>query len=364
MKKNNVNITGIKVKSGVSNVTSTKKNTTNKAIKNRRKEINIKSLHENITKGDRTSLSIGITLIESQNELDRKLSNELINRCLSQKQKQTLRVGITGVPGVGKSTFIESLGNKIANNSQKIAVLAIDPSSKISNGSILGDKTRMTKLVKHDNAFIRPSANRTNLGGVGQYTREAIILCEAAGYEIIFIETVGVGQNEISVSEMVDFVLLLKLPGAGDGLQGIKRGVIEMADAIIINKADGDNKIAAKIALNDFKNALHFYKEKESFWQPKVLLCSSTNETGIEQAWNIIKSYQNKTLSNGYFNKNRTEQNSFWMMKSIENQLKNSFFEDKKIKSAIKQQMKLVKNNKISPFQGAKFLIELYKSSL
>ena len=163
MKKNNVNIAGIKVKSGVSNVTSTKKNITNKPIKNRRKEINIKSLYENITKGDRTSLSIGITLIESQNELDRKLSNELINKCLSQKQKQTLRVGITGVPGVGKSTFIESLGNKIANNGQKIAVLAIDPSSKISNGSILGDITRMSKLVKQDNAFIRPSANRTNL---------------------------------------------------------------------------------------------------------------------------------------------------------------------------------------------------------
>ena len=364
MKKTNDKLSGIKIKNCVFTDTHNEKHTNNNFIKNRRKKINIESLYESIKKGDRTSLSIGITLIESQNNLDRKLANNLINKCLSQKQKQTLRVGITGVPGVGKSTFIESLGNKLANNGHKIAVLAIDPSSRISKGSILGDKTRMAKLVKQDNAFIRPSANRTALGGVGQYTRETIILCEAAGYEIIFIETVGVGQNEISVSEMVDFFLLLKLPGAGDGLQGIKRGVIEMADAIIINKADGDNKIPAKIALNDFKNALHLYKEKESLWQPKVLLCSSINETGIEEAWDLIKSHKKITLSNGYFNKNRAEQNSFWMMKSIEYQLKNDFFEDKKIKSAIKQQTKLVRDNKISPFQVAKFLVDLYKSSL
>jgi len=364
LKKTNDKLSGIKIKNGVIRDSHNKKHINNNFIKNRRKEINIESLYENIKKGDRTSLSIGITLIESQKNLDRKLANNLINKCLSQKQKQTIRVGITGVPGVGKSTFIESLGNKLVNNGHKIAVLAIDPSSKISNGSILGDKTRMAKLVKQDNAFIRPSANRTALGGVGQYTRETIILCEAAGYDIIFIETVGVGQNEISVSEMVDFFLLLKLPGAGDGLQGIKRGVIEMADAIIINKADGDNKIPAKIALNDFRNALHLYKQKKSLWQPKVLICSSINETGIDQAWELIKSHQNITLSNGYFNKNRAKQNSFWMMKSIENQLKNDFFEDKKIQSAIKQQIKLVRDNKISPFQGAKFLIGLYKSSL
>lgn len=318
-----------------------------------------------ITQGDTTALSQGITRIESQKPEDRILANELITKCLGKSMvSSSIRVGITGVPGVGKSTFIESLGQHLSELGEKVAVLAIDPSSILSKGSILGDKTRMINLVQKNNVYIRPSASRTTLGGVGQYTREAIILCEAAGYSTILIETVGVGQNEISVSEMVDFCMLLKLAGAGDELQGIKRGIIEMADSILINKADGNNINAAKLAKTEFENALHLYAKKSSGWLPKVKLCSAMEGIGISEAWQLVKDYISITKANGYFDKKRKNQNEYWMMNAIENRLKSSFFEQPQIQSEIKQQMKLLKANTISPFQAAETLLALYKSIL
>ena len=325
----------------------------------------INALFDLIIQGNRTALGRGITLIESQNPADRDLANELITKCLNHsKSESTIRVGITGVPGVGKSTFIESLGKHLLTNGKKIAILAVDPSSTITKGSILGDKTRMVSLVQEHNVFIRPSASGTILGGVGQYTREAIILCEAAGFSNILIETVGIGQSEIEVSEMVDFVLLLKLAGAGDELQGIKRGVIEMADSILINKADGDNMKAAKKAKIEFKNALHFCAQKTSGWVPKVQLCSATEEVGIAESWQLVKDYIALTKSNGYFDRKRENQNVSLMKKNIENQLKSSFFNHPLVESNWDDLKHQVKHGEISSFQAAQHLLELYKSSL
>ena len=252
-------------------------------------------------------------MIESQNLSHKAKANALIEKCL-EHTKPSIRIGITGVPGVGKSTYIEALGNHLTNLGSKVAVLAVDPSSSLSKGSILGDKTRMDTLVRNPNAFIRPSAARESLGGVARHTREAITLCEAAGYDVILIETVGVGQSETSVHSMVDFFLLLKLAGAGDELQGIKRGIIEMADAIIINKADGANKNAAKLAMLEFNRALHLYPAKASSWMPKVMMCSALESEGIDESWTLIKDYVSLTKSEGYFNTKRQEQNIFWLI--------------------------------------------------
>lgn len=330
----------------------------------RRSLLDCETLFDNIIKGDRTALSQGITLIESAKHDDRVLANTLINKCLSRPKPQSIRVGITGVPGVGKSTFIESLGQYLTERGERIAVLAIDPSSNITKGSILGDKTRMMTLVQNENAFIRPTPTGTVLGGVGQYTREAIILCETAGFSTILIETVGVGQNEVTVNEIVDFCMLLKLAGAGDELQGIKRGVIEMADSILIHKADGDNIKAAKLAKLEFRNSLHLYAQKQSGWQPKIQLCSSLTGKGIKEAWQLVENYISITQSNGYFEQNRENQNIFWMKKAIENKLQSSFFEHPGIQSEITKQMERVKTNMVTPFQAAEALFDLYKSRL
>jgi len=350
---------------GVESVRNTNSEAIEHLKKKRQHKPRIDHLFNRITQGDRTALSRGITLIESQKSNDRKLANELISRCLEySKDKFSIRVGITGVPGVGKSTFIESLGKHLLRDEKKIAILAVDPSSTVSKGSILGDKTRMISLVQHQNVFIRPSASGSTLGGVSRNTREAITLCEAAGFSNILIETVGIGQSEIEVSEMVDFVLLLKLAGAGDELQGIKRGVIEMADSILINKADGDNLKAAKMAKTEFKNALHLYAKKSSGWMPKVQLCSATEESGIAEAWQLVEAYVSLTKSNGFFNRKRENQNVSLLRKTIENQLKSSFFNHPLIESHLNEQNHLVKQGKISPFQAAQHLLELYKSSL
>jgi LAO/AO transport system kinase len=326
----------------------------------RQKKIEVDALFSGITSGDRTSLSRAITLIESTNSKDTDRANALINRCLPLANK-SIRIGITGVPGVGKSTFIEALGMQLIELGHRVAVLAVDPSSTLSKGSILGDKTRMEDLVKSDEAFIRPSASGSSLGGVARKTRESIILCEAAGFDVLLVETVGVGQSETAVHSMVDFFLLLKLAGAGDELQGIKRGIIEMADAIVINKADGDNLRAAKLAKVEFNRALHLYPQKASGWSPKVILSSALEATGIKEVWELITTYEEQTKANGYFERHRHDQSSYWLMQTIEERLKSDFFDRDEIKKALREQLDLLEAGKTTPFAAAEHLFTLDK---
>lgn len=328
-------------------------------IKEKRKSFpEFKELISGIFNGDVSSLSRAITLVESNNPNYHEKANNLIKACLP-KSGKSIRIGITGVPGVGKSTFIETFGKFLTGLGKKVAVLAIDPTSSLSKGSILGDKTRMEDLVKDPLAFIRPSPSGDSLGGVARKTRESIILCEAAGFDTIIIETVGVGQSETAVHSMVDFFLLLKLAGAGDELQGIKRGIIEMADSIVINKADGDNVKQAKLAKVEFNRALHLYPEKESGWKPRVTLCSAMNNEGIEEVWHMINSYYELTSKTGYFNKKRNNQNKFWLMQTIENRLKSEFLERADIKKELKKQLKSIEEQKTTPFEAAEYLLSL-----
>ncbi|WP_375239277.1 methylmalonyl Co-A mutase-associated GTPase MeaB [Aurantibacter sp.] len=345
--------------SGVNNQNTTSNKSISKIRAKRRKNIDEVLLTENILKGNITALSQAITLIESKNSKHKTKAKYIINKCLPEASK-SVRLGITGVPGVGKSTFIEALGKLLISKGHKVAILAVDPSSSVTKGSILGDKTRMEDLVKDPDAFIRPSASGDTLGGVAQHTRESVILCEAAGYDVIIIETVGVGQSETVVHSMVDFFLLLKLAGAGDELQGIKRGIIEMADSIVINKADGENIKAAKLAKVEFNRALHFYPEKESKFQPKVLLTSAIKDEGIQEVWDTILNYVKITKTNNNFESKRQEQNNFWLLQTISDALKNDFFSNANIKSALDYQKELVASNKTTPFDAAKQLLDLF----
>ena len=329
------------------------------SIKQKRKtQPTAEDLISKILKGDITALSRSITLVESKNTTHLEKANTIIKGCLPHANK-SIRIGITGVPGVGKSTFIETFGTYLTALGKKVAVLAVDPSSSITKGSILGDKTRMEDLVKNERAYIRPSASGDSLGGVARKTRESIILCEAAGFDTIIIETVGVGQSETAVHSMVDFFLLLKLAGAGDELQGIKRGIMEMADAIVINKADGDNVKRAKLAKVEFNRALHLYPEKESGWQPKVSMCSALHDEGIAEIWDLIEQYQKLTKENLFFEHKRKEQNKFWLMQTIEDRLKSDFFTNKKIKEALQQQLQLIEAHQTTPFAAAEYLLGL-----
>ncbi len=348
----------LKEKKGVSISEITNQSTIKTIKEKRRAAINTDALVASILKKDITALSRAITLVESKNPTHLKKANAIIKACLPHANK-SVRIGITGVPGVGKSTFIETFGKHITSKGKRIAVLAIDPSSSLTKGSILGDKTRMEDLVKNNNAFIRPSASGDSLGGVARKTREAIILCEAAGFDVIIIETVGVGQSETTVHSMVDFFLLLKLAGAGDELQGIKRGIIEMADAIAINKADGDNLKRAKLAKIEFNRALHLYPEKSSNWQPKVTVCSAIKNEGIDTIWELILDYIAMTSKNNYFHEKRNEQNKFWLIQTIEEQLKIDFFNRSKIKKELKNQLLLIETNQTTPFAAADYLLGL-----
>nr|WP_241448744.1 methylmalonyl Co-A mutase-associated GTPase MeaB [Aquimarina pacifica] len=329
--------------------------------KSQQKELSVQELAAAILKSDTTSLSKGITLLESTKPSHNQKAQELIETCLPHANN-SVRIGITGVPGVGKSTFIETLGSLLIKKGKKVAVLAIDPSSTISHGSILGDKTRMESLVRSPMAFIRPSPSGKSLGGVAQKTRESIVLCEAAGYDIIIIETVGVGQSETAVHSMVDFFLLLKLAGAGDELQGIKRGIIEMADAIIINKADGDNLLPAKKAKNQFSKALHLYPLAENSWSPEVQICSALEGSGIDDIWQLILKYVKTTSQNGFFEKNRMQQNEFWLLQTIEDQLKSSFYNHPKITRLLSEKITAMRDYKITPFAAAKHILDIYKN--
>ena len=345
-------------KDGVSKPETTSKASAEKIKKSRARQRSVNEFVTGVLNGNITFLSKAITLVESTNIKHQKKANEILNCCLPHANK-SVRIGITGVPGVGKSTFIETFGKYLTAQGKKVAVLAVDPSSSLNKGSILGDKTRMEALVTDENAFIRPSPSGTSLGGVAQKTRESIILCEAAGFDTIIIETVGVGQSETVVHSMVDFFLLLKLAGAGDELQGIKRGIIEMADAIVINKADGDNKQNAKIAKVAFNRALHLYPLKESKWQPKVLTASALHNSGIEEINKMILTYIAITKENAYFNKKRNEQNKFWLLSTIEQQLKTNFYQNPKVKSALQEEIDNLENGKTTPFNAAKRLLDL-----
>jgi len=325
----------------------------------RKKQPSSKELIEGILNGNITALSRAITLIESTNVSNLEKANEVINVCLPFANR-SIRIGITGVPGVGKSTFIEAFGKHLTGLGKKVAVLAVDPSSTISHGSILGDKTRMEELVKDENAFIRPSPSGETLGGVARKTRETITLCEAFGFDTVIIETVGVGQSETAVHSMVDFFLLLKIAGAGDELQGIKRGIMEMADAVVINKADGDNIKKANLAKIEFNRALHFFPAKKSGWMPKTATCSAITQDGISAVWQMILDFESLTKSNNYFFEKRKEQNQFWMMETIDEQLKASFYNHPEIIKLLEENKKAVQNDAISPFLAANILLKKY----
>lgn len=316
-------------------------------------------LANRVLSGDRIALSQAITLIESTLSKHIEQAHQIVERCLPNSGK-SIRIGITGAPGAGKSTFIDAFGNALIQNGRQVAVLAIDPSSQITKGSILGDKTRMPGLANSPNAFIRPSPAGMSLGGVARKTREAIILCEAAGFDTILVETVGVGQSEIAVHSMVDFFLLLLIPGAGDELQGIKRGIVEMADMIIVNKADGDRLPDARLAQAAYRNALHFFPPKESGWTPIVQCCSALDHTGIPEIWSQIQEYTATTQVNGYFDQKRHSQARYWMHETISEQLHNLFYDHPDIQHVLPKLEEAVVAGKLSSFHAAEELLTIF----
>ncbi len=314
---------------------------------------------EGILKGDRTLLSRAITLIESSRPEDKEIAHQVISGCLPHSGN-SFRLGITGIPGAGKSTFIEVFGIYIIEQGHKVAVLAIDPTSQRSKGSIMGDKTRMESLSAHPHAFIRPSATAGTLGGVARATREAVVLCEAAGFDMIIIETVGVGQSETAVSQIVDFFLLLMIAGAGDELQGIKRGIMEMADLVVINKADGDNIKKAELTRKEYENALHLYPPLPGGWTPKVLTASALHAKGLDEIMNVIRQYVDITKQNGYFEKNRQHQSLKILHDTIFQSLSDSFYQNPEIRKLIRKTEKLIAAGKRSPYEAAQMLLKKY----
>lgn len=312
---------------------------------------------EGILQKDRVVLSRAITLVESSLREDQLLAEEVLNKVLPYTAN-SLRIGITGVPGVGKSTFIEAFGQHILGQGHQLAVLTIDPSSQTSKGSILGDKTRMSALASDKRAFIRPSPAGNTLGGVGAKTREAMLLCEAAGFDVVFVETVGVGQSETLVKGMVDFFLLLMLAGAGDELQGIKKGIIETADALVITKADGDNLDKAKMARKEYQNALHLMPLNENGWKPQVKICSAVENTGLVEVWEMIRDFADKMKTKGHFQHNRTRQRLSWMHEHIKWSLENRFYQDPAIVEQLKQVSPLVEKGEVPALAVARKLLE------
>ena len=332
--------------------------------KPKKRQLSVAEYVEGIVKGDVTILSRAVTLVESVKPEHQAIAQEVIEKCLPYSGN-SVRVGISGVPGAGKSTSIDVFGLHVLEKyGGKLAVLAIDPSSERSKGSILGDKTRMEKLSVHPKSFIRPSPSAGSLGGVARKTRETIVLCEAAGFDKIFVETVGVGQSETAVHSMVDFFLLIQLAGTGDELQGIKRGIMEMADGIIINKADGDNLEKAKLAAAQFRNALHLFPAPESGWSPKVLTYSGYYNLGIKEIWDMVGEYMEFTQKNGYFNYKRNEQAKYWMYESINDTLRETFYHNPAVEKMLNFTEQQVLNNEISSFVAAKRMMDLFLENL
>lgn len=324
-----------------------------------KKQLSISEYIDGILKADISILSRAITLVESTKQEHQDLAQQIIDQIIPYTGK-SFRLGITGVPGVGKSTFIESFGMHAIQQGQKLAVLAVDPSSQKSKGSILGDKTRMEKLSVHPSAFIRPSPSAGSLGGVAQKTKETIMLCEAAGYNYILVETVGVGQSETAVHQLTDFFLLLMLAGAGDGLQGIKRGIMEMADGMVITKADGTNEAKAKSARAEYARALHLFPPTESGWIPEVLTCSSIQEKGIPEVYQMIERYHRQVIANNYLNLKRTSQNSHWLHETINYLLKERFYHHPAVANKLMEVEQLLAQNKVSPYKAAQELLSLF----
>lgn len=325
----------------------------------RRRNITAAEYVEGIRKGNVTMLGQAVTLVESQLPEHQSLAQEVIEKCLPYTGNSK-RIGITGVPGAGKSTSIDVFGLHVLNRGGKLAVLAIDPSSELTKGSILGDKTRMEKLSVQKDAFIRPSPSAGSLGGVARKTRETIVLCEAAGYDNIFVETVGVGQSETAVHSMVDFFLLIQLAGTGDELQGIKRGIMEMADGIVINKCDGDNVERAKLAAAQFRSALHLFPMPPSGWSPKVLTYSGYYELGIDEVWKMIDEYFEFVHKNGYFEERRRQQEKYWMYETINEQLKRHFYTNPVIEEMLAAKKQMVLSARQSSFVAASDVLDYY----
>jgi LAO/AO transport system kinase len=329
-------------------------------LRNRKRDMpDLDEFVSGIRRGDRKLLSQAITLVESTKPFHQEMAQAIIDECLPDSGN-SVRIGITGVPGVGKSTFIEAFGLLLLEQGKKVAVLAVDPSSERSKGSILGDKTRMEQLAGEDNAYIRPSASGGTLGGVARKTRESIVLCEAAGFDRILVETVGVGQSETAVHSMVDFFLLLMLAGAGDDLQGIKRGIMELADMIAITKADGANLEKATRAQSIFTGALHLFPPAASGRIPSVVTCSALQHQGISDIANEIEDHATYTHNNNYFMKRRKEQASYWMYETINSQLKEHFFKQHDIVSELQQLEVKVLAGTVNPFSAAQNIINKY----
>ena len=330
-------------------------------IKNRkrRQQLSVNDYVEGIRKGNKAVLGQAVTLVESLKPEHQVVAQEVIEKCLPYTG-QSRRIGITGVPGAGKSTSIDVFGMHVLKQGGKLAVLAIDPSSERSKGSILGDKTRMEKLAVQPDAFIRPSPSAGSLGGVARKTRETIILCEAAGYDNIFVETVGVGQSEIAVHSMVDFFLLIQIAGAGDELQGIKRGIMEMADGIAINKADGDNIDRANLAAAQFRNALHLFPLPPSGWLPEVTTYSGYYELGIDGVWDMIDRYFDHVKQNGYFDERRRQQEQYWMYETINEQLQARFYSNSEVQRLLEVKKQMVLDNRQSSFVAAHDVLDFY----
>ena len=327
--------------------------------RHKKRQLSTDEYVEGILAGKITILSQAITLVESSNPAHYAQAQEIIERCLPHAGK-SIRIGITGVPGAGKSTFIEAIGNMVTSLRHRLAVLAIDPSSERSGGSILGDKTRMESICNNPDVFIRPSPSAGSLGGVARKTRETIVLCEAAGFDVIFIETVGVGQSETAVHSMVDLFMLLQISGAGDELQGIKRGIMEMADLMVITKADGENIHKAELARTQFQSALRLFPVPESGWRPKVYTSSAVTKAGLEEVWKGVEEYLDHIQRNGYFQHNRNRQNKYWMYETINEALRSSFYRDPAVESRIGEYEQRVLDDKISSFIAAKELLDLY----
>ena len=334
-------------------------------IKNRkrRRQLSVNDYVEGIRKGNKAVLGQAVTLVESLRPEHQVIAQEVIEKCLPYTG-HSRRIGITGVPGAGKSTSIDVFGMHVLRQGGKLAVLAIDPSSERSKGSILGDKTRMEKLAVEPDAFIRPSPSAGSLGGVARKTRETIVLCEAAGYDNIFVETVGVGQSEIAVHSMVDFFLLIQIAGAGDELQGIKRGIMEMADGIAIKKADGDNVDRANLAAAQFRNALHLFPLPPSGWLPEVTTYSGYYELGIDRVWSMIDRYFDHVRENGYFEERRRQQEKYWMYETINEQLKARFYSNSDVQHLLQIKQEMVLNNQQSSFVAASDVLDYYYQQL
>lgn len=327
-----------------------------------KKRLELLDFQKGILSGNRTILSQAITLVESTLDSDQELASQLVQSLISHSGN-SIRIGITGVPGVGKSTFIEAFGKMLLDRGKKVAVLAIDPSSQLTKGSILGDKTRMENLAADKRAFIRPSPSGNTLGGVSGKTREAMLLCEAAGFDVILVETVGVGQSETAVKNMVDFFLLLMLAGAGDELQAIKKGIMEMADALLIHKADGDNLEPAKKAKVNCQNALHLLPHADKNWNPQVLLASSTTGLGLEKAWELISQYKVAMSENGFWEANRAAQRINWLDDQVQFLLGQAFHRDPVILKLLEAEKPKVQTGVLNPGTLAKSLIRLFLST-